>query len=269
MGTDRKGLWINEPYIEEKNMSEKHLKDVASTTSVKNAVNQLVDFHRKNLKEGRIKDGELYLGRMFSLGAWFQYFLAKELIKGTGYKALVDCPITFDGRRQPLYPDILIIKEKGQTQELKCVIDVKLDLGFIDSEEFGFKVLSDKGDYKYEDKKNKFKDIYGDFLKAAKFRYHEKDEYNKIRKQKNENGRDDYKECIIGGNIRKLAVVLMENINHHNRREGYKEAVKRAGFTYAGILKRKDSDVRVPGKKIKEIVKADIDKNPEIKRLLI
>jgi hypothetical protein len=238
-------------------------------TRVRKAVNETIDFHKSNLEEGRKKNGEIYLGRMFSLGVWFQYFLAKQLIFKTGYKALVDCPIVFKGRKQPLYPDILIIKEKGQSRELKYIVDVKLDLGYIKPEEFGVKILNNKGDYKYEDKKNRFKGMYRDFLKAAHFKYHEKDEYNTIRKSETEGKSDNHKKCIIGSKVKKIAVVLMENVNHHNRQKGYKKALERSGFTYVGILKGKDSDIRVPCESIKKIVEIDIEKNAEIKELAL
>ncbi len=85
--------------------------------------------NRKNTKN----NSNVYLGRMFSLGSVFPYKLAESLFRNKNeYEVLVDCPITgMKGKKKAkvLYPDIVIIDK--ETQQLKAIIEVKLDCGWI------------------------------------------------------------------------------------------------------------------------------------------
>lgn len=224
---------------------------------IRSAVRCLCKHQKENLEKFRKNSQKIYLGRLFGLGAWFQYFLAKELFEDTRFYSvvLVDCPVTFKGRKQPLYPDILVIDENNT---LKGLIDVKLDFGYVKPEEFGFKKIK-KGDhssYTYNRKDNKFLKKYNDFFNAQQFQY----------KVKGVLDETEEKEIRIPKQVHKIAIILMGHVNNHNNYDGYKEAMEDAGFKFLHILW--DGDVRHPNdeENVRRIEK-EIKENNDIEKV--
>lgn len=223
-----------------------------------NTIKELLKFHRENIKKFRNK--RIYLGRMFSLGNMFQYLLAKNLFKNTKYEILVDCAISIKDRKSPLYPDILLIENKKNNKKLKGIIDVKIDCGWINTSYFGFEVLKEskrEKNYKYTRKENKFLKEYKKFLNTKEFSYKIRNEYNEVEKNKR---------YIVKIPVRvfKIVIILMENVNHHRRIEGYKFAVKDAGFSFLSIL----TDVNIRKPRCGKLAIEEIDKNDKITKIL-
>jgi len=217
-------------------------------------VKELLEYRRRSGLEFRIRN--IYLGRLFSLGGKFQYELAKNLFIDSKYEVLVDCPVSY-GKRQPLYPDILVLEKKNNNRVLKAIFEVKVDLGFIDADEFGFKVADNKDGYLYSRSKNEFRRHYADFFASLKFQYYVKDEYNHI---------SEKREFMLPEKFARVVIVLMENVNNHSRLKGYMKAVNDAGFSFLSILKNKDSDIRVPSKTSSLSIREDL-KNMDLEEI--
>lgn len=219
---------------------------------IKKAIEELCKIQEKNL-ERRKSEEKIYLGRMFSLGAWFQYLLAGELFKDTQYTVLVDCPVTINGRRQALYPDILVVDENT----LKAVIDVKLDLGYVDPKKFGFKNLKRSDEFSYNGRKNEFFKTYNNFFKAKEFKYKLKDGH--VVKDKIE--------IKIPRQVEKIGLLLMKEANNHDNYDGYKHAMEDAGFKLMHILSK--GNVRHPDdKENMKLIEKEIAENSSIEQVL-
>jgi len=224
-------------------MNEKHIVE-----GVKKAVIQLIEIHRDNLKKYRGQKSNIYLSRTFSLGAIFKYLLAENIFRKSEYRVLVDCAVSYgkkksgESRKQPIYPDILVIKPFQNSGVLKAVIDVKLDLGFIKPKNFGYKVLKRTPYYKQVGT-NKFKVQYGKFFKAKKYRYKIKNDCNECE------GEEKERTFVKKGAFSKVAIVLMGKINDHSRGPGYESAMREASFSVLPILQSGKSDIRVPNQK--------------------
>lgn len=219
---------------------------------IKKAIEGLCKIQEENL-ERRKSTEKIYLGRMFSLGAWFQYLLARELFKDTQYTVLVDCPVTINSRNQALYPDILVVDE----DTLKAIIDIKLDLGYVDPKKFGFKNLKGRHEFSYNGRKNEFFKTYNNFFKAQEFQYKLKD------------GHDvkDKIEIKIPRRVDKIALLLMREVNDHDRYDGYKYAMEDAGFKLMHILSK--GNVRHPDDKENvKLIEKEIAENSSIEQML-
>lgn len=148
------------------------------------------------------------MGGIFT--AYFAELIAK---KSKDLRILVDCPVMFEGRKQPLYPDILLIDSRNN---LKGVIEVKIDFGMV----------SDKAI-------NDFCKNYENFFKSAHCKYQLKDEWN---------------ECVERLTIKipkkfpqkNKVYMLLTSQNDHGRLESYEKLIKAAGFRFISILRDKD-----------------------------
>lgn len=230
--------------------------EVNVKSRIKNAVIKLCEHHKKeNLERFREnKSLKIYLGRLFGLGAWFQYFLAEELFKDTQYTVLVDCPVSIKGRKNPLYPDILVIDDD---QYIKGLIDVKFDLGYVDPKKFGLKIKKG-GEFSYYSSENKFLEKYNDFFEAEQFQYKLKNEFYET---------EDKKEIEIPKQVHKIAIVLMGNVNSHNRYKGYKAAMEDAGFKFLHILW--NGNARHPNdEENMRLIEKEIIENNDIEKVL-
>lgn len=224
---------------------------------VKKAVVELIELHRRNLKKYRSPKSNIYLSRMFSLGAIFQYLLAEKIFRGSKYRVLVDCAVSYGKKKngksrvQPIYPDILVFKKSRDGDMLKAVIDVKFDLGFIKPKQFGYRVLK-RAPYYKRDGENKFKTQYEKFFKAKTYWYSIKNKCNECE----EEGRG--KSFIKKGAFSKVAIVLLAKSNDHARGPGYANAMEEASFKYLPILQSRKSDIRVPSRKNIENAKMEL-----------
>ena len=113
--------------------------------AIKESLKELNKASIKNHKEKNHKSNKdkVWYGRSKSLSSVFERSLANKL-SGAYYKKnyyfLVDYPITLysnERKRSIIYPDILILKDfkpndKDSAGEIVALIDLKIDLGYVD-----------------------------------------------------------------------------------------------------------------------------------------
>ncbi len=183
--------------------------------------------YRHMKKELKGEGQKVLLGRSFSLGTQFQYEFARRLFLNNPAVTLVlvDHPISIPGRRQPIYPDIVLIRDG----RLVGIVDVKIDLGFLHLGHYGIK--ENRAGYLYSKADNEFMWSYYDLIKAGKFTY---------KVSHDRNGRKNHnallREVVVGKDIKRLAIVVTQ-INHHGKRSLYETAVKDADFEPLFLLK--------------------------------
>ena len=194
------------------------------TAKILRAIRRIIDEQRNNLRKYRRGDSNVFLGRMFTLGNLFTYFIAEELFKHSKYTVLVDFPVKIPSRRQCIYPDIMIIR-KGV---LKGIIEVKYYLG-------------------WESKKGmkKMKNNYSSFFKATSFNYTIRD--SKFEKKPKNTVK-------IPKMVKKILLVLQDS---HNNSVMVKHSIKGTGFIFIILLNDREVDPRRPLNDFK-VVKRDL-----------
>lgn len=99
-------------------------------------------------------DNTVQLGRSLRIADKFQFEFAKSISQlSKADKILVDYPISCTKRTQPLYPDILFIKNDSITS----ILEIKIDLGFLNLDNFGIAYDKSNKTYSYKKINNTFK----------------------------------------------------------------------------------------------------------------
>ena len=182
---------------------------------------------RRLWKQSRIRQG-----RIDSQGASFQQELALSLFRKTPYEVLVDYPVQYrvNEKSKTLYCDILTVS----TGFLHGILEVKIDLGFLNCDYFGF----NGKECRYYSDNNEFKQKYREFLSAGEFSYKP---YSGIRSG------GDKKRVIIAdeGSIAK-GLLLVTSENHSERLSAFCEAVEDSGFRFLCLLDEKTHPNRRP-----------------------
>lgn len=158
-------------------------------------------------KEYKANKTNVKLGRSFSLGGPFGYHFAKNMFRNTKYNVIVDTAITLDNRKQPLYPDIILLKDGT----LKAIIELKLALGFLHPDYL-------KG---FSSKQRKIRN-------ASSFTYNIKDELGEIFSSE---------KIEVNRSFKKLAVVITEQ-NDHGRSTRFEKVMKNNGYKTLFILNK-------------------------------
>lgn len=206
---------------------------------------------RRNLQN---KKNKVYLGRSFAQ-LDFQYYLALNLFKKSKYdKVLVDTGVSFRGSGfQPLYPDILLLKNS----QLKAILDIKIDLGFLRYEDYGIKYNKQKKMYGYERKKNKFKKRYKKFLSSKMASYKINNEYDK---------KEDFYFKIPNYKKVKKLFILITKENDHSRFDTFFKSMDNSGFKFLVLLK--DCHPGVPKTTIQDIKSGLKENEKDIRKFL-
>lgn len=178
--------------------------------------------YRNINKRYKSNKSNIVLGRTFSLGGMAGYELAKQLFNRTKYSAVVDPPLTIKGRKNPLYPDILVTKG----DKLKAIIEMKIDLGFLNQENYGISYQKEKKEYTYSKKENNFKKNMAVFSKAKHVKYNLKDEYGHIIKTRL---------IKVPKKFEKIMIVVSK-INHRKRAPFFEKAMDDSGFKILFLL---------------------------------
>jgi len=206
----------------------------------------IVSLHEGFMKNHKLKmkDSNVWIGRSNSLSYLFERSLATKLSeKFPEYLYLVDYPITMYSKEAKtlgtIYQDIMIISgidKEGKEKQGKiiAILDLKIDLGFLDIDYYGLKknehgyILSAETETKFikrEKKINesefcKFNYIVGGYSKKEK----------EINKEKGKL-RADFKQPY-----KKISIVCTEK-NDHNRKIMYEKLMRIKGYELLYLLK--------------------------------
>lgn len=103
----------------------------------------------KEARKARVNNNRITRGRSHSISSHvediFAEFLAENLEK---YNYLVDQPISIEGKKNPIYPDIVLV----DNDKITDLIDLKMDLGWNRN---GFIAFCEKKEHLIEDIRNK------------------------------------------------------------------------------------------------------------------
>ena len=219
---------------------------------------ELMDLQRENLRI-RNELPNIYPGRLNSLGQPLQYILAKNLFCKTSYDVGVDCAASLQRRgrkrKKTVYPDIIVLQKKSRgVYVLKSVIDVKLDLGWLNVDFYGIK-KQNNGAYTYRRRTSKFLKGQMEFIRSSRFTYKIKNDQNEV---------EQIREVEIPKEgVKRLAILFMKQ-NSHGREVAYENAMVDAGYEFLLVLNK--GNIRKP--KDRKIVLDEIANNQLIDKTL-
>jgi hypothetical protein len=225
------------------------------TTAVINLQNEFVKNH-----ELKINDKQIRVGRSNSLSYIFERELACSLHnKFPNYAFLVDYPITLcdktgvriikNGKKVPIiYPDILIVdkielknKKEGVIEvNVVALLDLKIDLGFINLDNYGISYKKKKYTApKINSSKNLKREKYLNSANRVKFNWIV-GAYSDNEKEYNKKYGDIY--GILSDSIEKISIVCTRE-NDHGRVTIYDWVMKTLGYKVIFLLDQNHPNV--------------------------
>ena len=201
-------------------------------------------------KQEKDDNNRVQLGRSFKMVDVFQFEFAKcisDFLKAD--KIIVDYPTSCTNRTQPIYPDIQIISKN----EIKGIIEVKIDLGFLRLNEFGITYDKPNKKYSFGQINNSFAKTYSNFLTSEEVWY-----------KKKKKGSNDKVDLRFDKQLKKIFIVVSRK-NHPDRGPFFEQAMKQAGFKLLFLLDKIHPNMNV---NIDSNIKEEIErKKEEIQKL--
>lgn len=211
-------------------------KESEIALGIREVLCKLVDYYAKEKKHKKSDKGVVQ-GRSVAAASVFQLDFARWLFRLLGKgRILVDYPVSFGEyitesgkkRKRTCYADIMMLEEGPDSEVLRAIMELKIDLGFLRCTYYGLK--KENGRYVYKGQST-FKDNYRVLLESHLFTYKWPVGFD---------GSEIRHVAVpqAGKNVIKVCLVVTED-NAHGRFEAFRESMEDAGFRFICLLPRK------------------------------